>query len=68
MLGNKTGHFPKEMDIEEWECTFVAKKWTLGNKTGHSQMRKWTLSSKIRHSNKIVWIYEKISNLPIDIL
>ena len=26
MLGNKTGHFPKEVDIEEWECTFVAKK------------------------------------------
>ena len=31
-------------------------------------MREWTLSSKTGHSNKIVWIYEKISNLPIDIL
>ena len=54
MLGNKTGHFPK--------------KWALGNKTGHSYMREWTLSSKTGYSNKIVWIYEKISNIPIDIL
>ena len=31
-------------------------------------MREWTLSSKTGYSNKIVWIYEKISNLTIDIL
>lgn len=31
-------------------------------------MREWTLSSKTGYSNKIVWIYEKISNLLIDIL
>lgn len=55
MSRNKTGH--SQM-----------RKWTLSSKTGYSYMREWTLSSKIGHSNKIVWIYEKISNLPIDIL
>jgi len=30
-------------------------------------MREWILSSKTGNSNKIVWIYEIISNLPIDI-
>ena len=68
MLGNKTGHFPKKWTLKNENVLSQQKKWIFGDKTGHSQMRKWTLSSKIRHSNKIVWIYEKISNLPIDIL
>ena len=44
----------KEVDIEKPNWIFIDKKWTLSSKTGHS--------------NKIVWIYEKISSLLIDIL
>ena len=75
LIEKKSGCWEMKLDISQKKLTLGSKtglswlkKWTLGSKTGHSYMREWTLSSKTGYSNKIVWIYEKISNLPIDIL
>ena len=75
LIEKKSGCWEIKLDISQKQWTLKnknvlsqQKKWTLGNKTGHSYIREWTLSSKTGYSNKIVWIYEKISNLTIDIL
>lgn len=39
MSGNKTGHFPRKVDIEEQDWTFIVKKVDIGE-------QNWTLVVK----------------------
>ena len=54
LLGNKTGHFPKKVDIGELNWSFMVKKVDIEKPNWIFIDKKWTLSSKTGHSNKIV--------------